>query len=510
MIGRPSDAVGVVVRRLRAVRWRWRGRAALIGFLATAVVAVGTVFAVRLAARVLGLDGPVVAWALDGTLAAGIIGVGVFASLFVAGAFAPSLTVLALRADARFGLHERLTAALETATATAEDSRLVGALRMDAARHAARVEPAVLVPIPWRRAALWALAPVAFAVTMPGLPDADAPIAAGRQGSSAPIPMMDVPLEDERVRENVRRIALLLNAEAAARQDDEIAELARTFEDLSQRLAAGTASVAEVGADLREATDRAAYALGLAEQTGVRAGDGLGDRPGDVGDRSPANTATRRPGEEAPIDEGRGFEALDRTAGPGANEMTLDSLLERLEMDALAQAAPDENANLDDVRFRQGQGDLDDGTYFDSPALQEATEQIMDNIRRQQDAQAREGGTAFDGTGRTGNQAGGAAAPIDEGVRGARLDDEVDAVDELLLPAIGRPTGRRIELHPPTAYAADGTSGVVDDAVDSGAWRPTQAVAFAPEVVSWRHSDVIGAFFTPAVDDRGVAETSAP
>jgi hypothetical protein len=496
----PLLARDVIDRVLRRSMRRWFFRSLLDGLVVTAMMV--SVFFVGIALLAstgvqTGLDARV-------PLLAGVFGV--LIGIMRAWWLRPSSLHLARRIDALFELRDRLASAYEVVALHAgeePESRVQRALLIDAALHAGRVDPRVVVPIHLRRAIVLTALPVILAVAMPLRTPEVPEQTATRPGALVPFV---VPLEmtDEellRVPETVRRLSLLMNAEATRREDSDIRALAEEFTRLSQQLDLGVSAL-EVRADLERVLTRAAGAFGLATALGVREGDGVGSDTDDaLPGRTSAAPATRRPGETAPVDDGRGMEPLGRAAPPSPGQMLLDTLLERMEMDALAQAAPREGDNLDDVRFRQGAGDLGDGTYFDSPELRATTEQILENIRRQRDARAMEGGAAFDGAGRQGNEAGGAATPIDQGPRGRSLDDAIDGAAQVLLPTAVRSTGRRTELHPPSVGERRVPSGGAF--VEDPAWIAFTEVQHAPEYVSTAHRAVVSAYFLPDRDQSG-------
>ena len=483
-----------VVALLGRTRRRWWARALLsgVGWSATAASAVFIAWIPYVRFLAPGAPSEV---ALATAAAVGVIGL----ILTVVGSWIrrPSLSKIATWADRRFGLADRISAGLEV-RARGAVTRVDRALYGDVVAHAAKIEPRVLVSLHVRRTALLLCVPIALSVASRMLP-ATTSVQETRPAAAQWL----TEREAEEARVTVRRIALLVDEEAEARNDSALAELARSFERVSEQLAAGDVNRVAYEGEVERILAQVGDSFELSTALGLRTGDGAGDAPAGETNTS-RSPATLDPGEDAPVDWGGRPEPLERVRGPGQDELTLDSLLDRLETQALARAKPKAGANLDDVRFRSGEGELAPGDYFDNPALRAANEQIRRNIERQRAASAQPPEVVFNGPGAEGDEAGTAATPLDQGVRGRALANDPDEAQEMLLPATGRSTGRRLELHAPTTGERGESSGTV--VAEPGAWRRTEEVRQADHSLPHDHHDVLARYFLP----RTALSTTSP
>lgn len=151
---------------------------------------------------------------------------------------APDVAALARRADSRFGLDERLSTAFDVERRGGRDAApsLVAQLLLgDAARNAGKVDPRVLAPIRlgWPMLLVPVLALVALGVVtmVPQVSIATPPPTVS--GSSA---VLDSSSRAE-LAADIERVAALVQAQAETRSDAAMQAVARTLQNLGERLA---------------------------------------------------------------------------------------------------------------------------------------------------------------------------------------------------------------------------------------------------------------------------------
>ena len=141
----------------------------------------------------------------------------------------PDMQAMARRADQRFGLHERLSTALELDGRLPEDERaspVVAALFRDAAAHTSKVDPRSLVPIGLPRPA------IAFALVAAGVLALQLIWPTGRAPGSALLAAA-ADSDSESAAELILDIAELVREEAERESNDELRVVATSLEQLA-------------------------------------------------------------------------------------------------------------------------------------------------------------------------------------------------------------------------------------------------------------------------------------
>jgi hypothetical protein len=300
----------------------------------------------------------------------------------------------------------------------------------------------------------------------------------------------------------VQRVARLLARDAGARRDPYLRTMASAFSDLGHRLSRGELLPAAAQRELDGLLSRVAGSYGLAEDPTYRGSDGVSDDAGD-------NGLTTRPATSRATTPVMGTEeseaVIEASTAPRSKELTLDTLLERLETEALARATPDTDANLEDVRFRPGTGRADDGLYFDNPELQAANEQLLDSLRRGATRPDAGGAIAGDAAGAGGAEAGGTTLALNEGVGGGRSLQEFELEREAItLPHAARNASRRLQV---MAAPSTRLSEVGDAEALEPSWQRTVEVPVLTETVGLEYRVLLSRYFTP---DTSALDTVGP
>jgi len=370
-------------------------------------------------------------------------------------------------ADGVMGVDGIATAAVEVERRSRERTPVERALVHTVGITLARWRPDSMVPmlrvrtlavaaVPWLAAALAAVWP------QPSTPQT----VTGGAGANVS-PLFDQRTGDGEAARKIERISHLLGSEAFS-QTPAVQEVARAFAELGERLARGDIPAAEAWTEIATLGAQAATALGYADDPTFRFGDGAGEA--DVG--TGARPATDRERATPMLDDGRREEAVDAMSAPADGERVLDSLLERLEVDAIARSTPDPDADLSDVSFRPAVDPALDGLYFDNPETQAAGEAAVNTAREAGAARPDLGGAvAGDAAGLGGVDAGGLTIGIDQGTAIDRtIDPDSIALEGVALPMNEPPGSRRLQVlaAPPARPGVDDGDGVN---VEPGAWR---------------------------------------
>lgn len=380
--------------------------------------------------------------------------------------------VVARSIDKAMGVDAVVGASLES-IARGTPTRVERALVASAEGVLKRWSPEHFVAMPRRRTAAIAVAPwlaLAVATAWPG----HSAIVATTPTSVDTIAWTMVAEVDEAAARKIERISHLLGSEAFVR-DAAVQEVASAFAELRERVARGDLPSADVWSEIATLGAQAAAALGYADDPTFRAGDGAGAAEVGAG----ARPATDRERATPMLDEGRREEAIEAMDPPSDGERILDSLLERLEVDAVARATPDEDADLSDVSFRPAVDPALDGLYFDNPETQAAAEAALESAREAGVARPDLGGAvAGDAGGLGGVDAGGLTQGLDQGTAvGRTLSEDELEYEAVALPS-NEPAGtRRLQVlaAPP---AADAGTAERDADVEPGAWRASAEAFF--------------------------------
>lgn len=171
--------------------------------------------------------------AVAAVLGLAVAAVGIAADLFTA----PGRVALARRADARLRLDERLSTAVEVAArGDRADAPVERALLADAERQAGSVDPRALVTVPFARYALILAAAATFAAISLAPPD---PFVGGpAQAVTASFATL-TGAEAADTAAELRRVATILERDAAARDDPFLEALAREAGRIGEDIEAG-------------------------------------------------------------------------------------------------------------------------------------------------------------------------------------------------------------------------------------------------------------------------------
>jgi hypothetical protein len=181
------------------------------------------------------------------------------------------------------------------------------------------------------------------------------------------------------------------------------------------------------------------------------------------------------------LDEGRREEPIGTTAAPREGERVLDTVLERLEVDALARALPDADADLSEVTFRRGEGTTQEGLYFDDPN-REAAIDAAERAAREAGVGPPEAGLAVvgDADGVGGREAGNLTSRWTEGADVGRALAELALQADVMELAENAPAGtRRLRVFaPPPPSGA--TAAAVGAAPRATGWSFVQEAFVNP------------------------------
>lgn len=358
-----------------------------------------------------------------------------------------------------------------------------------------QVDPRAVVPgvrvEHWLAAALPAWAAVAVAAMAP------VPVLLEPSGAAQPsIASGEARLgpEDEEAAVKLERFADLLYREAAVRDDAAVGALAREAAELGERLRSGDVVAAQAWSSFAALADAVTASLGLANDPTYRAGDGAGDAAAGAGVRPGTNREQATPmlGQDRREDIGT-------TEAPREGERVLDSLLERLETDAIARATADAGTDVSDVSFRRGVGTTDGGNEFDSPYDDANADAPLDGAPSTSQARPDRGGAAAgDAAGAGGAEAGGMAGTWTEGRDPGRALDAFDVgLEALTLPDREPPGARRLRVlaPPPVALGAADDEGTA--APQPSGWRWSEEAFLGGHSLSARDRSDLAAALRP-------------
>ncbi len=402
---------------------------------------------------------------------------------------------LAAWVDRRGGPSVACSAFLEIQQRGGEPNRVEKALLLDTPLRLAELRPAQLAPLRLPRLALLValLGVGAAAVALPAVPSSTEAQEVRPETWSLPAPPAAA---EEELRRRVERFAHLLYREAELRGDPRLAELAVAAEDLGGRLRGGDLPAADAWADVANLGEAVAQALGLGDDPTFRAGDGAGDAEEGTG----ARPATNRERATPMPDDGRRPEAVPMTDAPREGERVLDLLLERLEAEAIARAAPAPDADLSDVNLRRGEGTTQEALYFENEQTRAADQAALEAQRISAGAQSdRAGEVVGDADGRGGRAAGDGAQPWELGaVTGRALDEAEVGFETMTIPDRAAAGERNLRIHAPPPLT--GASAVKDDG----------EVAAPPPGWAWRAEAFLGGYRLPAADRAILAALVTP
>lgn len=423
--------------RLERSRRRLQGWRLAQASLWVAVASAGLYGVLQLLAR-LGVS-PILLQ-VSGPVALGLLAGGWLVVLMYVGRTAPDLLDMARLAEARFALRERLSTALEASNparpANALQAGVYQQLLQDAARHAAQVEPARLIPFGWPRPAGYLLAALAAAALLQWLPT-PAPAA-------SPTVINNAQAETAL---NLQRLAQVVRQDAEQQSDPYLQAVARSLEQMSADLKKGQLKGQTLERELARTLDRLAQRYGLEPGTtqGQQAARG-GQNPGGSSAPAGAKPDKAESAGQAPTANPDLPAALKRLASQ------LEARQRRHQTSAKVPAG--EAQNLEDCSFVEG------GCVTpEERARLEAEIQAQANRVRMAGPQ---GGSP----GGSGDQAGKGS----QGALGARqkLPDKA-AAKPLTLPAKPRPESlRRISVSAPTRASGQ---AVQDGPAPAGGWQ---------------------------------------
>lgn len=471
--------LGRVARRLR------RRRALLAAFAGLGGAGLATAVAV-VVARVGGGDVGV-AWA--GAMLGAVLGVAATAY-----AWPVARGAVALRVEGTYGPDAPCTATREVAGRGAIN-RVERALLATAPAWTARVDARVVVP-PARLARWsWSLIPAWSAVALAAVLPWSwlAPPDATGVGAAAHAPGGLWLVEEDEAAVKLERFADLLYREAAARDDAAVRALAERAEALGERLRRGDLAAAAASAEFEALVGAVADALGYADDPTYRAGDGVGDDAVGAG----ARPATNRERAAETFGQDR-REDIGTTRAPQEGERVLDSLLERLETEAIARSTAAPDADLSEVQFRPGVGTTDAGDAFESPYDDPNAAAPLDGTPTNDAARPDAGGAAVgDAAGMGGAEAGRLAQDPTTGGDPKRALDALEVeLEAVALPDRSPPGARRLRVlaPPPSATATAPEDGPVGP----------------PPPWAWREEAFLGGYAVDPVDRRLLAASFRP
>ncbi|HMA74009.1 MAG TPA: hypothetical protein VKP67_21375 [Xanthobacteraceae bacterium] len=407
----------------------------------------------------------------------------------------PDIATFARTADRALALQERLSTALEV------DARLQppalgpvqAALLADAERHAASIDPRQIVRLDLPRVA-WALPILMAAAVLLRLVSPDAfGLSVSRGPTAAERDAVGFTSQQAAVAAaNLRRIAELLDKDAAQRSDPYLRTIARAVERLASE-------VADPGVDRRvltnaldrflahtrqaygqmiSATDRGLvqrdvlqqFQATLDEIAGARqAGAPAPSNPdGGGGDIAAAERGQARPPTHPSERKNTGGRTLPEKATPDRQSATWDDLLK----------------------------DLDDYDPVD-PRIEK--ERAFAEQQRRARAASQALGAAQDAGRGDGDRAGDGTRPLGNG--GATTSTELTPGVEMLLPDQGANGGRRIRIELPPDVVLSGVAPPT--AAERGEWRRVQEEPIERTAPGAEGRRVIGRYFLRSAEGRG-------
>jgi hypothetical protein len=410
----------------------------------------------------------------------------------------PDPAALARAADLKFALKERLSTALEVAAALppgATQDPVRAALLVDAEQRAGAIDMRALVSLRLPRAA-WAVPGLLVAALLLQVVPPDAFGRAEPGASTARNSSDDGALSRQQAADmaaNLRRIAEILDQDAAQRSDPYLRTIARTLERLSSEVARATIDRPRLASELNQllALARQAYAPGdratnnqtsprrnpaqllqtaLDEITGNRQAGAASARDPDAA--APEATAAERnpPGRASQQPQER------RVSGAQTPAEQMAAALRRLAGADLPWLFVDEDGNEVDPRSQ------------------------IERLVAEEERRARGGqpaGAAANAAQGEGDRAGDGVQPLGRG--GAKMTD-LAATEQMLLPdPQGREGGRiRIEI-PPNAALSDVAAPSTDA---GGGWRRVPEQAVERPALEAESRRIVGRYFKRSAEGQ--------
>lgn len=404
---------------------------------------------------------------------------------------APSVAELARQADARYGLQERLSTALEVG---APDAPPATALRerflADAAGRAEVVEPRDLIDVPlaiptrWLALAVAAVIAVQFVPLRTGRPSALGANAAAPAASQA----IAVPTVTD-----VQTAAALVAQDAFVRNDLQLRQIAASLQDLGARMASGQIGPGQVARQVTRLRMQLEAAYGaLRPTTGAPAGSH--QTPGASGARPP-RPATSGAGRQA--GQGSGASIHLRVKPGSAN--SLSDLVQQLEAGAPNHSHPKAPGagTLSRMGSTPGSGQSVRGGYARENPSQTALFKRMNALFDQPGVPGGQPvGAARHATQGPGDAAGHGSQPL---AQGAAAPGRAAAAKGAKVDLPGNPIagGQRIQLEAaPTAKRTQVTD-VVPGAAVAGA-PPSETALPIGSIVDALEREAVGRYFLPS------------
>jgi len=411
----------------------------------------------------------------------------------------PDLPALARAADRTFALQERLSTALEVAADLRSDSAsdpVRAALLVDAERRAGAIDPRALVRLTLPRA-MWAV-PVLVATTI--LLQVVPPDAFGRAapGVSA---ARDVSDDDRLSRQqaadtaaNLRRIAEILDQDAAQRSDPYLRTIARTLERLSTEVARAALDRRQLAGELDRLLAHAqqAYAQGdrPAGQAATRrdATELLRSALDDITGNRQAGAAPARDPDPAVPEVGAAERAPAGRPVQRGERREAGSRTQSDQIAALRRLLP--GADIQWLFIDE------DGNEVDPRAQ---IERLMADEERRARAAAQPAGAAANAGQGEGDRAGDGVQPLGRG--NAAKSADLAATEQMLLPDPERRDGGRIRIEIPPDAALSDVATPTSDA--SGGWRRVQEQPVERPALAAEGRRIVGRYFKRSTESRG-------
>jgi hypothetical protein len=404
---------------------------------------------------------------------------------------APDLAALARAADRRFALQERLSTALEVSAKLQSDSALDpvrAALLADAERRAGAIDPHRLVRLTLPRAA-WAVpALIVAAILLQVVP----PAAFGRAAPDATA-ARDAPDDGTLSRQqaadaaaNLRRIAEVIEQDAAQRSDPYLRTIARTLDRLSAEVARATIDRRALAGELDRLLAHAQQAYAQSDRaTGQAASrrdatELLRSALDDITGNRQAGAAPARdpdpavPETAAPARDPAGRPALSQ------ERRTPGSRPQSEQIAALRRLLP--GADIQWLYVDE------DGAEVDPRAQ---IERLMADEERRARAALQPAGAAANAGQGEGDRAGDGVQPLGRG--NAAKPADLAATEQMLLPDPERRDGGRIRIEiPPDATLSDVAAPSADA---GGGWRRVPEQPVEREALDAENRRIVGRYF---------------
>ena len=411
----------------------------------------------------------------------------------------PDLPALARAADRTFALQERLSTALEVSANLRSDSVLDpvrAALLADAERRTGAIDPRALVPLKLPRAA-WAVpALIAAAILLQVVP----PDAFGRAAPGAST-ARDVSDDGRLSRQqaadtaaNLRRIAEILDQDAAQRSDPYLRTIARTLERLSTEVARAALDRRQLAGELDRLLAHAqqAYAQGdrPAGQAATRrdATELLRSALDDITGNRQAGAAPARDPDPAVPEVGAAERAPAGRPVQRGERREAGSRTQSEQIAALRRLLPGVDIQWLFVD--------EDGNETDPRAQ---IERLMADEERRARAAAQPAGAAANAGQGEGDRAGDGVQPLGRGNSAKPAD--LAATEQMLLPDPERRDGGRIRIEIPPDAALSDVAAPTSDA--SGGWRRVQEQPVERPALAAEGRRIVGRYFKRSTESRG-------